>query len=514
MFNYCSNLKKIVIPESITSIGEYAISYCRSLTEVTLPDGLISIEKNAFDGCNNLKEIEIPKSVTSIGDCAFFECNSLKKINLPNGLTCISGGMFRSCSSLAEITIPESVTSIGLDAFSGCSSLKKITIPENVTSIGGYAFSVCNSLTEIEIPGKVTSFSEGLFCNCQRLKKIVIPESVTSIGEDAFRLCSSLTEIQLPDSVTSIERWAFGNCESLKYIVIPSGIRKIADDFLYGTDNAVIQYKGSKKKWDKFNLTGLKNTVYYNYDPNHSPKHIVSAQKKPTCTKTGTKTYICTLCGDQYIENIPALGHAYGSWKTTRKATVFAQGEQTCICSRCNKEKTRKTGSKLKPTMKVNASSLTLKTGQKVTSFYVTGLANRDYVKKWKSSNTGIVKVSGKANGTCTITAGKKAGNAAISITLASGMKKNITIKVQTGTVKTTKLKVTPASIILVRGKEASLKPVVTPVTSQQKVTYKSANTKIAKVSSSGKIKAIAPGKTTIIVASGNYSIKCNITVK
>ena len=159
----------VVIPDGVTSIGDYAFRDCSKLINVTIPDSVTGIGKWAFNGCYGLTSITIPDSVTSIGDYAFFCCNKLTSIIIPDG-----------------------VTSIGNDTFDSCYRLLSVTIPDSVTSIGESAFKWCRSLTNIAIPGSVTSIGKGAFDGCWGLTSIIIPDSVTSIGESAFVECSSL----------------------------------------------------------------------------------------------------------------------------------------------------------------------------------------------------------------------------------------------------------------------------------------------------------------------------------
>ena len=173
------NVKKVVIEDGVTSIGDFAFFYCSSLTSIEIPSGVTSIGKNAFQYCSSLTSIEIPESVISIGN-----------------------NTFEHCSSLTNITIPGSVTSIGMSAFSDCSSLASITIPESVTSIGNYAFYNCTGLTSITIPKSVTSIGNGMFKYCTGLTSITIPKSVTSIGSNVFGGCTVLTEVLLENGST------------------------------------------------------------------------------------------------------------------------------------------------------------------------------------------------------------------------------------------------------------------------------------------------------------------------
>ena len=219
-FSFCSSLSEIVIPSSVTSIGDGAFSCCHSLSEIVIPSSVTSIGDHAFSGCDSLSEIVIPSGVTSIGNYAFSGCSSLKYISIPKSVIGLNGNPFArwdgklECLSpnfvyeddilfnkdksriisfrnqnVESYVIPSSVTSIGKGAFTGCYSLSEIVIPSSVTCIGDGAFSFCRSLSEIVIPSSVTSIGDWAFSNCDSLSEIVIPSSVTSIGDGAFSNC-------------------------------------------------------------------------------------------------------------------------------------------------------------------------------------------------------------------------------------------------------------------------------------------------------------------------------------
>ena len=139
-------------------------------------DQLAGAASGGFAHCKNLVSVSIPDTVTSIGDYAFWNCNSLTSITIPDGVTSIGEDAFRDCSSLTSITIPEGVTSIGYGAFDGCSSLTSITIPSSVTSIGRYAFSGCTVLTNITIPSSVTSIGFAAFSGCTGLASVTFED--------------------------------------------------------------------------------------------------------------------------------------------------------------------------------------------------------------------------------------------------------------------------------------------------------------------------------------------------
>ena len=183
-------IESYIIPDSVTSIGDYAFSGCSSLSNIVIPDSVTDIGKCAFSHCSSLSNIVIPDSVTSIGNDAFLRCSSLSNIVISDSVTSIGNGAFLGCSSLSNIVIPDSVTSIGNDAFSDCSSLSSIVIPDSVTDIGNDAFSHCSYLSNIVIPNSVISIGDRAFWDCSFLSNIVISDSVTNIGNGAFHGCS------------------------------------------------------------------------------------------------------------------------------------------------------------------------------------------------------------------------------------------------------------------------------------------------------------------------------------
>ena len=246
-FEYCT-FKSITIPDSVTSIGEYAFYDCSSLTSIIIPDSVTSIGDYAFSRCDSLTSVTIPDSVTKIGGFAFFGCTSLTSITIPDSVTSIGDRAFGWCTSLTSITIPDSVTSIGSGAFSDCTSLTSVTIPDSVTWIGDYAFDYCSYLQSVYITdigawceivfsnyaSNPLYYADNLYLNGELVTELVIPDSVTWIGNYAFRYCSSLASITIPDSVTRIGNRAFQYCTSLTSITIPDSVTKIGDYAFYG----------------------------------------------------------------------------------------------------------------------------------------------------------------------------------------------------------------------------------------------------------------------------------------
>ncbi|WP_373212097.1 Ig-like domain-containing protein [Ruminococcus sp. 5_1_39BFAA] len=243
--------------------------------------------------------------------------------------------------------------------------------------------------------------------------------------------------------------------------------------------------------------------------------------KASTCTVQGNGEYWkCTRCGKLFSDaqgtketteaamKLPLASHSYGEYKTTKAATALAEGVKTAVCSNCGAAVTAPIA-RLTPAVKLSVSSLTLKVRQSFT-IKASGLASGDKVTKWKSSNTKVATVNSKGK-----VIARKKGSATITVTLASGLSKKIKVKVQNGTVKTTKIKINTRQVTLAKkGKTYTLTATVSPVTSQQKVTYTSSNPKVATVNSKGKITAKRKGTTVITVRSGSKKITCKVTVK
>lgn len=233
-----------------------------------------------------------------------------------------------------------------------------------------------------------------------------------------------------------------------------------------------------------------------------------------TCESDGSRTYICDTCKETKVQSIKATGHTYGAWITTQSATVFNPEQQKRTCGKCGKEEYRTNGNNLTPTIRTNAASLKFKKKQSTSKFKITGLAKGDYIKSFTSSNKKLITITGNKTGTCKIKAANKTGKTKITITLASGLKKTITVTIQKKAITATAIKNVQKNITLNKKQTYQLKPMIEPITYVGKAKYKSSNKKIAKVSSTGKITAIKPGKVKITISVGKKKFVSNVIIK
>ena len=272
-------ITSVVLPDSITSIGENAFNGCESLTSVTFGKNsqLSSIGPGAFNYCYSLESITIPESVTSIGSDAFYYCYGLRSVTFGENsqLTSIGDGAFNWCESLESITIPASVTSIGEWAFVECYRLVEVwnlsklnitagsedngyvayyakrveTEPSEsyvYTDENGYVIyydgkvkaliNYTGNETKLTIPDDITELNCFALSDCYNITSVTFGENsqLTSIGDGAFNWCESLESITIPDSVTSIGEGAFCCCAKLTSITIPDGVKSIGNHAFAG----------------------------------------------------------------------------------------------------------------------------------------------------------------------------------------------------------------------------------------------------------------------------------------
>lgn len=226
---YDLKLKNVTIPLYALSIlkgGSY--SNPSSLETVVITDGT-KLASYAFQYCTNLKSVTLPDTMTEIDSYAFYGCGE-------DFYTEKDGALYLGTQSnpyrflvkaksvdITECTIPQGVEVIFAEAFAGCGNLTEISIPDSVKTIGRYAFE-----------------------NCSKLSSVKLPASLTEIDEGVFYGCTSIANVSIPETVTSIARNAFANCGNMGVVILPSELQNLDKDAFYNTAVSGIEYMGGK----------------------------------------------------------------------------------------------------------------------------------------------------------------------------------------------------------------------------------------------------------------------------
>ena len=296
-FTHCSNLTSVIFEDDseLEEIEDDVFEYCSSLQTITLPDDLDEIGDEAFKNCSSLQTITIPQNIKEIPDACFEDCTNLRTVIFADGsqLEKIVGWGFEDCENLKSINLPVGLKEIGNASFTGCSSLTSITIPNNVEKIGPKAFNGCTSLGSVYVhrydPSSdkplttldCTDVYDEVFNGCTSLANIYVPAAaldgyktadywsdyqskikglnycaansnvvweydnttkaltISGMGDLAdwnadptpwYAFNEEITDVIIDNGVTSIGKDAFAGCTGLKTVIVGSGVASIRDN--------------------------------------------------------------------------------------------------------------------------------------------------------------------------------------------------------------------------------------------------------------------------------------------
>lgn len=360
-FEGCDRITELVIPASVTKIGDLSFSALSNLEKITvaedsvsfrdldgvlyqkklttvycypqgrnedgyvLPDSVKTIGAKAFYR-SRLKTITIPEKVTKIQTGAFCGCAELTDIVLGEKVSMLFDEVFKDCAALEKVILPDSLTSIGADCFAGCAALREIEVPEKVSSLGAGAFSQCTALESAEIKSKyVRKIESRTFDGCVSLEHIAFSANLLSIGQYAFRDCRSLTGFPIKEGISVIGRGAFMGCAKLVDIIIPASVTTVEADafsssawlneknetFVIVCDGILIDVKSSDESVQVPDnvrmIAGMSKTARYVAVPEGVVR--IAAGAFADCGKLETVTLPASLqsIGDCAFENCGAL---------------------------------------------------------------------------------------------------------------------------------------------------------------------------------------------------------------
>lgn len=442
-------IETVYIPDSVQYIGRCSFSGCENLTKITGCKGINAIGYRAFENCLKLQTYPFTNKVSHIGDSAFNNCQNLQSVTLYTGLTFLGAHAFYNCDSITSISIPANVEEVGYQAVAGCDSLKSVTVGSN-TPISGSMFSENPSLQSVALSNGCKGIGERAFQGCNNLYRISIPESVRYIGQYAFRDCTSLSSVNLSKGLLEIHDGAFYNT-AVTDVVIPNMVYLLGyDAFRQCPLNSIVIPRSVTEIDGYYFFKNINNATIYCWADSHTHNLII---------ELGYTNY--TL-----YEDIPC-----SSIKFTA-STIYLFKDET-----------------------------------KKLSLTVNPFDTTDAVT-WESSSSNIASVDRVGEVTA-----KETGSATIVATTTNGKRATINVVVSN---PPTSVYFTKQSKNLIVGGTYTQKATVKDSNGLRNdviPTYKSSNTAIATVSSTGKVTAKKAGTVYITATTAGLTARYKLTV-
>ena len=336
-------LERLVIPDEVTSIREYAFNCGKEIREIVFHENVKTIGRSAFLGCENLEltRDKLPNYLQTIGAYAFAKCKKISKVGIPSSVTEIGEAAFAMCSGMTQCIFAQEIQieKISRKLFQGCTSLEKTTIPAGVTIIEGYAFQNCKKLDRITIPATVISILSEAFYSCTNLEAVEFEKDskLKNIEDYVFAYCDSLKSIQIPANVITIKLAAFcGSVDELVFLGDFGNFNSMLEMDFHGPRK--ITYYACNDTWNSSEAQNFLSNSSYNITPN--PIHMsedYTVITPATCTTDGEKSFTCDKCGQASTGVIPATGHKL-TVKDHKDATCNEKGYDVQVCSVCNEE--------------------------------------------------------------------------------------------------------------------------------------------------------------------------------
>ena len=571
-FEWCNSLKNVTLPDSLKKIGKNAFWNCFALESIELPDNINEIDEYAFQSCN-IKSINFPQNLTSIGYGAFNGCD-LVNMSFPEKLQTVDTDAFKNCTNLRSVYIPGTDVELATRAIGYKDDNTKYDNIVLIGKAGSTteAYAKKYSFTFHNIADKLT-YVPAVAATCLAKGNVECWHCDTcninfSNEEGTVALDQIETDI-IPHDLVQVNEvdptctkagvryhWHCNSCgknfeysdgsDEIEDIVIPA----IGHDMYFEEGYEATCRREGRKDYYHCGNCG-KNFLDENGKQEVTQEELIIPKKNDhtlefhqghiaTCQSEGLKDYYqCTTCGKLFLDEngtqevtdpdkelrIPRKEHKMVTTKTylpiaqpinpsdgrTHPIESIIQMSCQTKCTVCGWQEG---GYGIAYKVVVNTDGVTLKYGQSTTAIRISGLNSDIKFKKVTSGNKKIVTISdvNSKKGTFKLTAGKKSGSTVVRIELSGGWTADVQITVQSGTVKTNYITGLKKSVNVSKGKTYTLKPTLDPITSQEKVTYSSSNTKVATVNSKGVITGKAAGTAKITVKSG--SKKATITVK
>lgn len=401
--NIKDSIKKVIINEGVTGIGQYAFYNCSNLTSVSLPSTVKEIRGYGVTGGAS--------GTNGLSYGAFRDCVSLTDINFPEGLQEIGTAAFRGCIALTKVTFPDSLTTFGTGAFVGCTGISEVTFGSGTTELSTECFYNCSNLATINWGPSINTVDEWAFYGT-KLTEVTLPEQITSVKARAFADCFHLYDAYIYNRTCSITNLAFNNtkltstqdfnvhgytgstaetfandrgytfvaldsckhenthinvikaatctedglqetyCDDCNTVIVPDTvIPATGHDYEVTSTSDDTKVDGHLRQYEKCKTCGYENVVLTHVETEDSgtlnKKYVwvdgyYDYDCNATCTQSGWEKYTCTVegCGVTQRNVVQKTGHTVENWTVTKQPTCIEEGTKTGHCSVCDQDVT------------------------------------------------------------------------------------------------------------------------------------------------------------------------------
>ena len=504
--SYSGDEVDLVIPSyldghKVVSIGGFGNK--KYVKNIKFPKYLKTIESACFKNCTGLESVTIPATVE--GADGFQNCTNLKKVVIAEGVKKISSVAFLGCTSLESVTIPSTVTEIGNSAFEDTTALKSITLPETLKVIGSCAFQR-SGITSMNIPDKVKEVGFACFRNCTSLKTLVVGKYTKDFGPSG-EICNGCTSLESVDfskniRMRIIENESFKGCTSLKSVTTPKNLEEIQYDAFYECSSlSSITFNEGLKTIEAYILKGTLVTSV------HLPKTIQVVHGLAFDNSNVTNIQFDGTVSSSKNPDLRFFDDA------DYTVSFYDNSEFLKLYSQVTDPKTTVTTRSAVPSTGLTLSKSNVKVveGTPLTVTATVTPSNTTDGVVWESSDervchvsqTGILSYEGE--GSAIVTAKTVTGKVAQVSVVCQKLPTSLKVVNSSGN--------TVSKVSLKKGKTKKLKGIVDYGRTDVKLKWSSSNSKVAKVSSTGKITAVKRGTCKIYCKTAIGSLKKTISV-
>lgn len=232
-------IKRVTVPESVTTIGDSVFSGCSALLSVDIGSKVTSLGTGAFLRCTSLTAIELPDGLLSIGNQAFYRCDALETVSFGSKLQSIGVQAFFMCDALKEIDAPDSLQTIGEFAFAHCEALERASLGSSLTEFSPHAFEGCLRLSSLPDAPNVTKMLDSAFENCDALETVDLG-SINELGYSVFQGCDALSSVVLGYGITTMPYGVFGWCHALTSVRLYPMVPPTLDTYTFYGDPSLM----------------------------------------------------------------------------------------------------------------------------------------------------------------------------------------------------------------------------------------------------------------------------------